>query len=431
MFEVDKKMEMFCENERWEKEIEKLISKGVKPLELSQFTTGTFRTRLAYDMLNGNYRVTPPHVALIPKDKPGEFRKVYVNTVLDRLMLGLINSVYYDLYTEEIHPRCVSYRKGVGVNKIIKDVCHAITQNQYTGYKVDLSKYFDSVNQTTLDKVLKKFSSNSCIDKIVWDYYHDNLIMNENDELEEKYKSLAQGCAVAAFLANVTLRDVDEAMSTMVPVYYRYSDDILIIGPEADKALDTLKIMLVEKGLSLNPRKIEKLSADKWFTFLGSKIRGNTVSLSKQSLKEFCKKIKKETVQKSLKPVSEAELRKMIKNINKYLYFNHLQNDKVFGWSQYFFGIMNSEEDIQAIDMWVKDLLRSMLTGKHRIGGIGSIDNQRTYAVVRGKGRNVRANLEKVDGEKLRNLGYVSMMHMYRCYHTSKELFNSQVWLMK
>lgn len=430
MFDIDKKVEMFCENERWQKEIEKLISKGVKPLELSYFTTASFRTKLVYDMLNGEYRVTPPHVALIPKDKPGEFRKIYVNTVLDRLVLGIINSVYYDLYNEFMHESCVGYKKGIGVSKIAKEVSNNIVKNTYTGYKVDLSKYFDTVNRETLDATLKRFSTGSAIDQIIWDYYHDDLILNEFNELETHYKSLAQGCAVAAFLANVTIRDIDDEISRMVPVYYRYSDDILIIGPNAEKAVQRLEVMLREKGLKLNPKKIERLSADRWFTFLGCKIRGTTISLSKNRLKKFVQSIKAITVWKTLKPVSEKELRKMIREINKFLYLGYSQNGKMYGWTQNAFSIITSEQDIAEIDKWVKDLLRGMLTGKHRIGGIGSIDNQKEYAVVRGRGRNVSANLDKVDEDRLRELGYVSMVHMYRCFHISRELFENQVWLL-
>lgn len=429
MFDVDIKMEMFMEESRWKQEIEHLISKGVRPLELSYFTTAEFRTKLAYDILKGEYLVAPPHVALIPKDKPGEFRKVYVNTVLDRLVLGIINSVYYDCYENLIHEKCVSYRKGIGVNTIIPKVCKEITREKATGYKVDISKYFDSVDRKTLDEMLLKISSGSAIDKIVWDYYHDNLIMNEYDQIEEHYKSLAQGCAVAAFLANLTLADVDDEISSLVPVYYRYSDDILIIGEKADEALMKLEQMLKVKGLKVNPKKVEKLSSDKWFTFLGCKIRGNAVSISEKSLKGLQKEIKDRTIKKidCRHQASAAEAKKMVRDINKYLYTAFMKNPSNFGWAEYFFSIINCPQDIETIDTWIKDCIRSTMTKKRKIGGLGSIDTQATYSVARGKGRDVSGNLKKTADDFL-NLGYVSMVHLYNAYHISKELYRGEIW---
>ena len=40
------------------------------------------------------------------------------------------------------------------------------------------------------------------------------------------------------------------------------------------------------------------------------------------------------------------------------------------------------------------------------------------------------SSLAKVDEDRLRELGYVSMVHMYRCFHISRELFENQVWLL-
>ena len=61
--------------------------------------------------------------------------------------------------------------------------------------------------------------------------------------------------AVSPFLANYILRDVDEAISKLNVLYYRYSDDILILGPDFEQARDILYRKLAEKGLTINPNR--------------------------------------------------------------------------------------------------------------------------------------------------------------------------------
>ena len=115
------------------------------------------------------------------------------------------------------------------------------------GYKVDISKYFDSVSREVLNEMIDKIDTGSPIDQIVRDYYMDDCIIDQKRTVIEKYKSMTQGCAVSTFFANCVLRDVDEELSKMDIIYYRYSDDILMVGKDADKALKMLGEMLETK----------------------------------------------------------------------------------------------------------------------------------------------------------------------------------------
>lgn len=435
MFEVEQKIELFFRNDLWERAIQHCIDKGIKPMELSEYTTAEFRAYLAQVMLAGEYKVAPPHVALIPKETKGEFRKVYVNTVLDRLVLTIINEVYSTLYGNMIHPKCVSYKKGTGVKNIIRNITREITfsDKPIAGYKVDISKYFDSVNRETMNSVLKSVDTGSCLDQILYGYYNDDVIMDENGVLVEKYKSLCQGCAPSAFFANLTLREVDYALDKLCSVYYRYSDDLLILGEKADEAMDVLQNILASKGLKVNPKKVEAITRDNWFTFLGCKIKGSCVSLGKKSLDNFVNQVKSRTELPKDKEhrhgCSETELRKAIKSINNYLYTAYLKNSSEFGWAEYFFGIINCEKDIEIMDTWLKDMLRGYSTGKggcSKVGGLGSVSTEKESTVSRGKGRSVSRNLEKTEN-LLQECGYVSMHHLYKVYCIDKDVYRSEI----
>ena len=61
-------------------------------------------------------------------------------------------------------------------------------------------------------------------------YYHSDLYFDEDTRVQSKYQSLKQGCAVASWLADVLLYDLDRELSQMNGYYVRYSDDMLFIG---------------------------------------------------------------------------------------------------------------------------------------------------------------------------------------------------------
>lgn len=438
MFDIDEKLEMFFRKELWETAMQHCIDKGIRPAELGKYTTPEFRAYFLSVLLEGKYKVAPPHIALIPKEVKGEYRKVYVNTVFDRFVLTMINEVYCSLYDHLIHPKCVSYQKGLGVKKIIGNIVREIqnlndVKGKVLGYKIDISKYFDNVNRETMNAVLKSVDTGSALDKVLYDYYNDDLIMDENKTLIVKYKSLCQGCAPSAFFANLTLREVDDAMDKLCSVYYRYSDDLLLIGRNPDKILEKLASILEKKGLKINPKKVEPIYADSWFSFLGCKVKGNMVSLGKKSLDNFIKEIGSRTKLPKTKEYkygcSEKELARAIKSINRYLYTAYVKNSSQFGWGEYFFGIINCEKDIEIMDQWLKDKLRAYATGSARgwqVGGLGSTNTENTQTILRGRGTSVSRNLRKTDG-LLEKCGYVSMHHLYKVFHIDHDAYLAEI----
>lgn len=297
----DKILTMFFDINRWTKAIEKGVLKDIRKSELIKLTEEPTRIRMAEAMLNGKYQITPPHIAQIPKDN-GEFRTVYVNEPIDRIILSIANDLLFDLMPEMIHPACKSYQAGIGCGKVVLEVSHTIVDMKsdgFVGWKSDLSKYFDSVPiqfiDAAFDKVEAKYGHSVLID-VLRKYYHCGLYFDENNELHEKYQSLKQGCAVASWLANVLLYSLDDELSQLNGFYVRYSDDMLFVGPDYEKAMTILQKRLAEKSMNLNPKKVEYLTMDKWFKFLGFSIKGSMISFSPNRLKTFQKEIESRTI---------------------------------------------------------------------------------------------------------------------------------------
>lgn len=417
----DKILTMFFDIDRWTKAIEKGVLKDIRKSELIKLTEESTRIRMAEAMLSGKYQITPPHTAQIPKDN-GEFRTVYVNEPIDRIILSIANDLLFDLMPEMIHPACKSYQTGIGCGKVVLEVSHTIVgmkSNSHVGWKSDLSKYFDSVPiqfiDAAFDKVEAKHGHSSLID-VLRKYYHCGLYFDENNELHEKYQSLKQGCAVASWLANVLLYDLDNELSQMDGFYVRYSDDMLFVGPDYEKAMIVLQKRLAEMSMKLNPKKVEYLTVDRWFKFLGFSIKGSMISLSPTRLKTFQKEIESRTIKKRGITLKDA-----VRHVNQFLY----KGNGEYSWATQILPICNVRTDINELNKFVIDCLRAVETGKHKVGGLGYVRDKPNGCVVRGIGRNVKANRNK---SKTKNIeGYFTIGCMQNAILIRRAVYNTLV----
>ena len=124
--EKDSLLEAFFEMPRWEAAINKGLLKDIDKGVLAKLCSPDGRADMCKELEDGTYVVQPPHTAKIPKDDPGEFRTVYVNEPRDRVMLAIANDLLFDKMPGSVHPRCMSYLKGVGCGKVVKEASERV-----------------------------------------------------------------------------------------------------------------------------------------------------------------------------------------------------------------------------------------------------------------------------------------------------------------
>lgn len=412
-------LKKFFEIDRWQKAIEKGVVKDIRKDQLIKLTKEETRLAIYKLMREGKYEISPPHTAKIPKDN-GDFRTVYVNEPIDRIILSIANDLLFELMPEMVHPACKSYQTGIGCGKVVKEVSYNIVNantKETLGWKADLSKYFDSVPlkyiDAAFDAVEKKYGHSAVI-QVLRKYYHSNWYFDENNVLQSKFQSLKQGCAVASWLADVLLYSLDEEMSKLQGYYVRYSDDMLYIGSDYQWAMEILQKRLGKMEMKLNPDKVEYIKDSVWFKFLGFSIKGKDISLSSTRIKTFQKEIESRTIKKR-----DTTMEKAVNSVNRYLY----KGNGEFSWATQVLGVCNVQKDLDELNKFVMDCLRATKTGKRRVGGLGYVKTQKEGCVARGRGRNVKANREKTG----RIEGYITLTCARNAMITSKNVYNTLV----
>lgn len=416
---MDILLQKFFEKERWEQALEIGVDKHIDKGELRKLTSPEIRLTMYDCIVNDCYEIAPPHQVQIPKDN-GDMRIVYVNENVDRIFLSIANNLFFEMFPEFVHKSCKSYQSGIGCGKIVQEVSrHMVnTSGEIVGFKADLTKYFDTVPIRYIDEIFdrmeKKVGKSKIID-IVRKYYHADLCFDFNGELIEHYQSLKQGCAVASFLADAVLYHLDDTVSMLPGYYVRYSDDLLYIGSEWGSAFKVVKSILADMEMTLNPKKVEQVYKDKWIKFLGFNIKGDQITLAKSRVKSFQKEIEARTIKQH-----NISGRRALNQVQSYLY----KGDGTYSWATSVLPIINVGKDIDALNTFVMDCIRACATGKKKIGGLGSVNNQADHTILRGVGKNVTANRNKTEKEID---GYLSLRCMQNALLTRRAVYETLV----
>ncbi len=392
---MDEKLKSMLDFRSWEQAFEKFSEKGISYSIRSRFAQPQYRMGLVNMIAAGDYEIQPPRSQLIPKDNGG-MREIFILNDLDRAVMSVINEVYYSRYSARIHERCISYQKGLSVPNTLHRIRKLLPCN---GYKVDLSKYFDSVPHAVINRILASMDTGSPLDQVLWKFYNDDRV-EKDGILVPHFKSLAQGCSFSSLLANLCLASIDEEVGNLCKVYLRYSDDILMLGECADEALALLQERLSSIGLSLNPKKVERIS-EKPFVFLGGIVCKDWVRMAEKSKKKAKTNVRSIT-RKYGKAGSRKAQRNVVKQLNRFLYGSS-SNKHCF--MEYFSFLCTDDVDMIWFDQYVRAEIKAAYTGKH----------------------NHTTNEHKTSNDLIREMGYLSPVHMYHLYKWQPQVFRAKL----
>jgi hypothetical protein len=167
---------------------------------------------------------------------------------------------------------------------------------------------------------------------------------------------------------------------------------------------------LSKMDMKLNPKKVEYLSPDRWFKFLGFSIKGGSISLSGSRIKTFQKEIEDRTIKK--KGISA---KRAVGNVNRYLY----KGNGKHSWATGVLPVVNVQQDLDELNKFVMDCIRAVATGKRKVGGLGYVSSKADGCIVRGRGKNVKAN--RLKGGAIE--GYLTIGCMANAIRTRRAVY--------
>ena len=444
-----KLLELMFRHEMWQEMIEKANEKGINVTVIKQMCVPHVRVKLYEMILNEQLEIAPSRMCEIPKDTPNEMRTVFICEDSDRIILSLINDCLFKLFPDMVHNQCRSYRCGESCGKTVQEVSREIvklnknTQNKHIGNRYDFTKYFDRIDLKAILDVFDEIERRLGFEKdtepvmnLLRKFYKSNLVFDLDGNLIEMYMGLRQGVAIASFLADVILYELDDFMFTKYKRYWRYSDDLICLTEDTSEITSDINKIICKYGVKLNDKKTKELYSDEFFKFLGFDLCGDKITLSGRRAKKFAKEIYNRTIAKPHITPTQAK-----ENVKQFLY----GNGDGYSWAtSCFSALQNCDEDINVLNNFTMDCLRlvevrynynkkrkenglkprKIKYGWDDLGGIGVVSNSSEHTLVRGTGKKVRTARQRTEKEIEH---YKSVGCLLNAYKIGKPVFEACV----
>lgn len=367
---------------------------------------------------NGTFEWSIPYKVEIPKSN-GRKRIIYIHSLRDRLLLSVMNKAFTRHYADSVSKYVYSYKEDIRSLSAVQSLIQDKQLFDKYAMKLDISSYFNSVNQSSLIHIIDEIScDNPALNKLLKDLLLTNKVSHKN-QIKEEYMSLIPGCAFSSFLANYTLKHLDDEIGNMQDVTYaRYSDDMIFFVKDKSQFTSILDIVskhLNQLGLSINSDKYEYFDIGEPFEFLGLKvykdmktnkpiidIKASTVNKLKKKIKAEVKRRRAKIERENKNP--DVQLAKFFYYINSTVYKTYIYDPSKFGWAYYVFNNVNTIETLRQLDFYLKERARYLYTGK-----------------------NNKNSLNKISDEKLKSLGMKSFVQMYQYFKIDKDLYRNEL----
>lgn len=226
-------------------------------------------------------------------------KKRYIHSPVfrDHILHHMIYTEIYKVFDKKLISQTYACRKWYGSHKAIIDIqkfCQNSTPKYYL--KLDISKYFYSINQQKLKNYIFKFIKNPDLKyaiNLVIDSYKTwkefDILLSEYDKyINTDKKWIPIWSILSQVFANIFLQRLDAFIKHNLKIkwYFRYMDDLLLFWDKTE--LQNAKTKIIdfvdtELDLFINPKKVSFNLVNDWVNFVWFKILANRIYVLKRT----------------------------------------------------------------------------------------------------------------------------------------------------
>lgn len=304
---------------------------------------------LIQEIKGGRFKPNPVRRVEIPKETKGEFRKLGVPTVVDRVIQQAIIQELTPIYEEQFSENSFGFQPKKGAHDALKQCQKNVNEGYVYVVDMDLEKFFDTVCQSKLIEVLGRTIKDGRVISLIHKYLNAGVITK--GVFEKTEVGMPQGGPLSPLLSNIMLNELDKELESRGHRFVRYADDCMIFCKSKKSAERTLEniIPFIEKRLFLkvNRKKtqVAHISKVKYLGYTFYRYRGK------------CRF--------RVHPKSVTKMKDAIRNLtdrNNGM-SNTAREDKyqqfVRGWIEYF-KLADMKNLLKGIDEWARRRIRAV-----------------------------------------------------------------------
>ena len=304
---------------------------------------------LIQEIKGGKYKPNPVRRVEIPKETKGEFRKLGVPTVVDRVIQQAITQELTPIYEEQFSENNFGFRPKRGQHDALKQCQKNVNEGYVYVVDMDLEKFFDTVCQSKLIEVLSHTIKDGRVISLIHKYLNAGAMANGMFERTET--GMPQGGPLSPLLSNVMLNELDRELERRGHRFVRYADDCMIFCKSKKSAERTLNniVPFIEGKLFLKVNrkktKVAHISKVKYLGYSFYRYKGKCrFRVHPKSVEKMKNKIRELTDRNN--GMGNAKREKKYQNY-------------VRGWVEYF-KLADMKGLLQKTDEWARRRIRAV-----------------------------------------------------------------------
>ena len=199
----------------------------------------------------------------IKRRTKSKVRDIYLSCWSDKIVEGWINRCLMVLLDKWYSNCCFAHRVKFGLDECQARIADSFKNNRFY-IKRDIKNYFYTINQQKLfDQLGNLIDKEDYLFKLIVERVSDFGYIGDNGEKFTSSIGIPFGSSLSCSLSNIYLTNVDKTMETLKVGYFRYADDILIIGNDGDKVINAANMFdkaVAQLGLELKPSHTRQVS---------------------------------------------------------------------------------------------------------------------------------------------------------------------------